>query len=179
MGWAVAEVDIRRADIATVLELGVSATERSVGTPVRQTSEHLRRARFQASALSRIVTRHRPDVVAIEMTGLTQYAIPSFGFGVMIGLAASLTLPIIELSPREVKRAVKPHGNVTKAEVLAWALTQKYAKGVNWPTGRANKINLTWMGRPLAKLAEHAGDALATIPAAVATEQFKLLTRLG
>jgi Holliday junction resolvasome RuvABC endonuclease subunit len=174
-GYAVASIDLGRGAITRVLGIGVIQTSRDSHKTVRNTSDDLRRAKLQALALRKLVEQHDVRAIAAEMATTTPYTLPTFSFGVMIGILAALDVPVIELLPREVKRAVIGDDRATKKDMIAWALKKTARQKLPWPTStRANKLGLLYQGKPLTLAAEHPADALAVIEAAIATEQFRL-----
>jgi hypothetical protein len=118
---------------------------------------------------------HSISAIAAELSSTTPHTLPTFSFGVMIGILASMGTPIIELLPREIKKTVTGDDRATKRDMIAWALKKTARQNLPWPTSaRANKLGLQYRGKHVAPGAEHPADALAAIEAALATEQFRL-----
>ncbi|AOG00316.1 crossover junction endodeoxyribonuclease RuvC family protein [Blastomonas sp. RAC04] len=177
-GFAVALVDIMSAKILSVIEVGVIATERQKLKQVRLTSDGYDRARVHVSGIRRVIQTHDVRFVAMEMAAATRHIKPTFSFGVMTGIAASLEPPLIQVLPGEVK-AVAGVRQATKRDIIAWALEESRQGSADWPTSsRTNKLGLSWRGRNVAKVAEHPADALAAIKAALTTDQFRLAANL-
>ena len=178
-GTALAIVDSLTGKIEDILELGVFETRKSQHRTVRKTSDDLRRAKEAAGNLRRILGESRVDIVAAEMATTTPYTYPTFSFGVMTGILASLDYPIIEVLPYEVKAAATGNDRATKRDIIAWALSLPSSQPLSWPTSRrSNQLKLTYNGENVTRAAEHPADALAVIQAAVRTEQFRLALSL-
>lgn len=178
-GFALALVDPATGRIEDVLDVGTIETRRTQHRSVRKTSDDLRRAKEHVTCLRRILAGRIVDVVAAEMATTTPYTYPTFSFGVMTGILASLDQPIVEVLPYEVKAAATGNDRASKRDIIAWALDLPSSKPVIWPTSRrSNQLNLTYRGERVCKAAEHPADALAVIQAALRTEQFRLALML-
>lgn len=174
-GFALADVDLAAREISGVIKVGVIKTVPQTSKDVRKTSDQLRRARIPAGALRSLINQHGASIIAMEMSTTTPYTHPTFSFGVMIGIAASLDLPLIEVLPHEVKKAATGDVRGTKAEIIAWAVRKSRRRNVGWPTSPIpNRLQIQLGGKYVTLAAEHPADALAAIQAALATEQFKL-----
>lgn len=174
-GYALAQINATTGTIHDVLEVGVIETARCKHLTVRKTSDDLRRAKEQSNQLREILESVKVDFVAAEMATTTPYTLPTFSFGVMIGILASLDHAIIQVLPREVKLAVAGDDRATKRDIIEWALSVPSSSTLEWPTSRRlNKLRLTYEGEYIAASAEHPADALAAIKAATETEQFRL-----
>jgi len=178
-GYAVARVDASKRVITEVLEFGTLCTERQTEKAIRKTSDDLRRAEFHAVALQEIVRKNEIQIVSMEMSTTTPYTYPTFSFGVMLGIAASLGSPIIQVLPYELKKAVTGDSQGTKRAIVAWAMKITASSDLTWPTSsRSNKLGLKYEGRPVSAAAEHPADALAAIEAGLQTDQFRLAATL-
>lgn len=174
-GYALAQVNSGTGRILDVLDVGVIETDRTKHRTVRKTSDDLRRAKEQCAGLREILESTRVDFIAAEIVTTTPYTLATFSFGVMIGILASFNQPIIQVLPRELKLASVGNDRASKRDIIEWALEVPTSSPLEWPTsGRTNSLQLIYAGAYLAKSAEHPADALATIQAAVATEQFRL-----
>lgn len=176
-GYAVADVDLERRSIGRVLTLGTIETLPLKARTVRKTSDHLRRAQEHASRFHQLIEQYCVKAIAMEMTTLTPYKHPTLSFGIMTGIIAALRRPIIEVLPREVKRAA----GATKRDVVAWALTKtKQQRNLPWPTSpKPNDFGLTYRGRNVTLEAEHPADALGAIEAALQTPHFDLAATMS
>ena len=179
-GFAAAEVDKYAGAIVRVLQIGTIKTEPYAARTVRKTSDHLRRAREQASAILNLIQRHDVSVIAFELSTVTPYTHPTFSFGVMTGIVATLERPIIQVLPHEVKLAASGNSRATKRDIIAWALAKTEGDNLSWPTSaRANSLRLSYLGRNVTTAAEHPADALAAIEAALATEEFRVAVQMA
>jgi Holliday junction resolvasome RuvABC endonuclease subunit len=178
-GYAIAAIDLATRRISRVIKVGIVTTDRQKLKQVRQTSDCLRRAAHLTRNLTSIIAEHGVSMIAMEMCGASPHIYPTFSFGVMIGIAASLDRPIIEVLPNEVKLAATGNKKATKSEIVAWAVKKTGKRNVGWPTSRrANSFNVVLQGKYVTKAAEHPADALAAIEASLNTEQFKLALAL-
>lgn len=85
-------------------------------------------------------------------------------YGICIGLLATITKPLLQVTAQEVKRVVglpKP----SKADMIAWALKTHPEAPLATYNGKIN-----------AAKAEHQADAIAAIHAAMRLDEFKLFT---
>jgi Holliday junction resolvasome RuvABC endonuclease subunit len=175
-GFAIAEVDIESGSITRVCDLGVITTEsqRQI-KQIRLTSDDLRRATIIAEAIGRKRDEAQVDVVAAEMVTSTRHIRPTFSFGVLVGITASLRRPVIQVLPHEVKLAATGRRDASKKDIIQWALRLTERDHVQWPTSaRSNSRGLRIGNSFVQRSAEHQADALAVIQAAVRSDQFNL-----
>ena len=161
LGLARAHVDLDTLEVQVSL-IQLVETERQVTKQVRKSSDDLRRARILQKALN-LWCAGSTFAMAEIPTG-TQSASGAMSNGICIGVLASCPVPIIELSPTEVKLASVGIKTATKSEMIEWAM--------------AKHPKLPWLTRklkgevvPIADN-EHLADAVAAIYAGIATEQF-------
>lgn len=177
-GWCVLEVDTEARAITKVLIHGTVVTEKSKNKKVRKSSDDLERARTIARYLQEVIKVWDIKLAASEVPSGAQSASASRAFGIVVGLLASLSVPIIEVSPTEVKMAVAGNKIADKEDIVRWAvgLTERCGGSEHWNTGKAkNDWEITIGGRYVLKNMEHQGDAIAAGQAAVASEQFNQL----
>lgn len=173
-GFAIAEVDIERQKILKTIELGTMTTERETNVKIRRTSDDYRRARSLHRQLSTICERHQISVAAAEMATTSKFNRPSLNFGIMLGVIASFDFFLIELLPRDVKKAVTGDRDAKKEAIIRWALETTRDDDVKWPTSsRQNRMDLNYRARHVTLAAEHQADALAVIHAALQSEQLQ------
>lgn len=173
-GYAVAEVDVEQKKIVRTIELGTITTERDNHAKIRRTSDDYRRARVLRQALLAITKRYDISVAAGEMVSTSLYARPSLNFGIMLGLLASFDFYLIEVLPREVKKAATGNRDAKKEEMIRWALELTKDDDVVWPTSaRQNRMDLRYRARHVTLAAEHQADALAVVNAALQTDQLR------
>lgn len=131
---------------------------------VRQNSKDLDRARQLYKALSEAVKS--ADLICVEIPHGSQSSRAMASYGMCIGLLASISKPVIEVSARQVK-AVTGNLQATKEQMIAWALEAH----PDLPLSQ-------WQGKVNVSKAEHQADAVAAIHAAMQTDLFKTLTLL-
>tara|TARA_B100000929_G_scaffold108179_1_gene85732 strand:- start:48402 stop:48983 length:582 start_codon:yes stop_codon:yes gene_type:complete len=132
---------------------------------VRQNSKDLERAQIQFEGLSNICKQS--DMVFVEIPVGSQSARAMASYGVCIGLLASIQIPMIQVTPTEVKVAATNKKTASKKEMIEWA-TQAYPDA-GWLTKKVKGI-VSFTDKN-----EHPADALAAIYAGVKTEQFQQL----
>lgn len=103
------------------------------------------------------------DLVFVEMPVGSQNARSMTSYGMCLGLIASIDIPLIIVTPTEVKLAATGNKTATKKDMINWAVS----KHPNFPW-KMNKRTKT----PL-NTNEHIADALAAIYAGLNTETFK------
>lgn len=174
MGFA--RVDIRiDADtkktevICTGLQL--VTTQSHEGKTVRKSSIELRRAKELQAAM--ITYCQGAQLVFVEVPSGSQSASAARALGIAVGVLASCPLPIIEVSPMEVKFAVSKSKkiNPTKAQVIQWAV--KHWPQAPWLRDRGKT------GGRIVLANEHLADAMATVMAGINTPDFQRLMTLS
>ncbi|WP_445193918.1 crossover junction endodeoxyribonuclease RuvC [Sphingomonas sp. Tas61C01] len=178
-GYAVVEADLASRRLVRTLELGTICTERDNHTQVRRTSDDLRRARILRHGLQEVVQRFGITVAANEMISTSPYARPSFNFGVTLGVIASFDFMLLEVLPKEIKKAVTGNAAAKKQDIIRWALEVTQNDNVQWPTsGRQNRMDLSYRARHVTLAAEHQADALAVAYTALQSDQLRDLLAL-
>jgi len=136
-----------------------NATKKSV----RKNSDDLRRARWLQKHM---VDSCKGAAIAIaEVPVGSQSARAMASYGICLGVLASCPIPLIEVTPAEVKMVSVGKKTASKAEMIAWA-TKKHPEG-NWNT-RKLKGEMV-----LTNDNEHLADAVAAAYAGMESEQFK------
>jgi Holliday junction resolvasome RuvABC endonuclease subunit len=129
------------------------------------------RSRAIYVALSDLIMRYSP-VVAIAAEAMSfprnasNAAKMALSWGVIAAISEALQLPIVQSSPKEVKRAVASDPGASKEEVMA-ALIGKYP-------GQFDRFMAT---SPKADL-EHGFDAAATVIAGLPSEAIQVARRI-
>jgi Holliday junction resolvasome RuvABC endonuclease subunit len=163
-GVCKALVDVSTLEV-TVDDLILFQTENESKKGVIKTSDDLRRAR-EVTTFAREAIKDCALVVSeIPLGSAAMYNNAILNAGVMIGVLAGLDVPLIEVSPQDVKIAAVGHRGACKEEMIEWAVK-------TYP-------NAPWLMRklkgklyPVAKN-EHLADAVATVLAGVKTAQFR------
>ncbi len=130
---------------------------------VRKNSEDLGRARILYNAMTAFLKG--VDMVFIEIPVGSQTARAMCSYGVCIGIIASIGIPMIQVTPAEVKIVATGDKTASKADMIDWA-TNSYPKA-DWLVRKVN-------GEPvLTNANEHLADALAAVYAGVRTDEFQ------
>lgn len=166
--WGLAEgtLDLNSGFLS---ELGLSIVEpeRLKGKQVRQNSKDL----YEAEQLANIAVKAamRAKAVFVEVPIGSQSARAMASYGVCVGILGAIRaagIPLIEVTPTEVKMAFTGNKNATKQMMIDEAL--RLYPDANFPR---------WRGEISSK-AEHVADAIAAIHAGANTPTFQNLMRL-
>lgn len=165
-GLAAAELDLVSGCLeAPVLDLVCPSDLK--GKQVRQNSNDMHLAQQLADVV--IPAAQRAKVIFVECPVGSQSARAMASYGVCVGILGairSLNLPLIEVTPDEVKLAFTGNKNATKAQMIDRAV-ELYPEA-NFPSHQG-KMTLK---------AEHVADALGAIWAGANTPTFRNLLRL-
>ena len=147
----------------TIRTLRLVTTEAETTKVVRKSSDGLRRAIELRQALIQFCHDCPAQFAFVEVPTGSQSASAARALGIAVGVLASCPLPIIEVSPMEVKEAVTGNRKIkaTKGDVIAWATKQ-------WPDAPWIKNH----GR-IIKANEHLADAMAAVVAGIKTPEFQ------
>lgn len=147
-------------------DLHLIDTEKTTAKQVRKNSDDLRCAREIADALASLRAEHRPVVTIVEVPSGAQSARASWSLGVMLGVIAGLPVPVIELTPTEVKKGYAGSKTASKETMIDLATGQH--------------PHLAWLrrGGRLTLKNEHLADAVAILHVGCASTQFRELTRM-
>jgi Holliday junction resolvasome RuvABC endonuclease subunit len=174
-GIAIMEYDTITGTLGTP-ELRLIVTEgQGKKKVVRQNSDDVRRVR---EIVKGVHDACNGALFAVsEMPTGAQSSRAAFAFGMVIGVLAGLPVPMIQVSPLEVKLAAVGHKQAAKEEMIEWA-HQKYP-AANWLRHEKNgrvKTKLgfkEWKAGDLVNDNEHLADAIAVAEAGLLTDQFK------
>ena len=159
MGFAKAIVSAKEAKIVEVVELLLVTTKPENKKTVRRSSDRVRRGKELLQEMRRFCCGGTMAIA--EVPEGSQDAQAAWALGVATGILCSCPLPLIEVSPREVKLATVRKETASKDEMRRWGYSA--FPEAPWKThgGRRTKDN------------EHLADALASIQAGLLTEQFR------
>jgi Holliday junction resolvasome RuvABC endonuclease subunit len=146
-----------------VADLKLVETSNEKGKLVRQNSDDLRRAREISKAMNDACAGALFAVAEVP-TG-AQSARAALAFGMVIGMLANIPVPLIQVSPTEVKMAVVGHRQASKEEMIEWAMNTYPA--APWLTMKRGGVRV-----PVAKN-EHLADACAVVHAGILTDEFR------
>jgi len=156
----------------TVDDLTVAQTEpekdKKVRKQVRKNSEDLERARLLHRAAMEAVQGEGVLMAFVEVPVGSQSARAMASYGVCLGVLAAVaeTLPIIQVTPTEVKLAGCGIKTATKDEMIE-AMVAKYP-GAPWPMKTVKGVST-----PISSKCEHLADAVAAIEAGIASDEFR------
>lgn len=137
------------------------------GKQVRQNSQDIYIAEQLAAGALQVAQKAKCVFVECPVGSQSARAMASYGVCVgILGSIRSMGIPLIEVSPIEVKKAFT--GSVTATKELMIKTAVGFYPDANFPRQR---------GRIVAK-AEHMADAIAAIHAGVNTPMFQNLMRL-
>lgn len=174
-GYAVADYIIGAEKPIDIIKVGLIETEPGGNKKVRKSSDDLRRARDLHTGLMDVIQKYDIRIATAEIPSGAQSARASLSNGMCVGFLASLPIPIIEVSPTEVKLASAGTKTADKEDIVRWAVNMAPA-APGWPvSNRANDWEIACGDKWIVKKAEHPADACAAIAAAAKTEQFKQL----
>jgi Holliday junction resolvasome RuvABC endonuclease subunit len=162
-----AAVDLR-PDGERVLETLVIRTEPSQKKRrVLVAEDDARRVAELAAGLDAAIERHRPAALVIEAPAGSKHAKSAralgLAFGAMVAVAKLRALPLVQVQPLDVKRAVCGAKQASKDEIVV-AVERRFPE-VEWPTP--------------ASVVEHAADAIGAVLAALDTDTLRMARRLG
>ncbi|MFW6855282.1 hypothetical protein ACODYM_28745 [Burkholderia gladioli] len=165
-GIAIATFDPILMDY-TVDQLELAATEKESGKKVRQNSDDLRCARIISMKI-REACNDAVFAISEVPTG-AQSSRAAFSFGIVLGVLANLAVPLIQVSPSEVKMATVGHKTASKLEMINWAVGRH--PNVNWLRHQRNGKD--YQKGDLMNDNEHLADACAVIAAGVRSDEFQ------
>jgi len=172
-GIVICEIDIETGTILDVPHMHLAETKTGGGgKKVRKNSDDLRRAReiVEAEQVARVM--FKPKLVCVEVPQGTQSARGALSNGVCIGILGGINLPMIEVSPTEVKLASAGTKTADKEDIVRWAL-ERFPNAKWLTSSHKNEWEITHNGKYITKANEHLADAIAAVAAAVKTEQFR------
>lgn len=132
---------------------------------IRVNSDDLNRAKLLHSAMQQFL--EGVDMVAIEIPVGSQSARAMASYGICVGIISSIKIPILQVTPTEVKLAATSNKNATKKEMIDWA-TETFPNA-DWLYKKQRGV------RSLVDKNEHLADAVAAIKAAAMSDTFKQL----
>jgi Holliday junction resolvasome RuvABC endonuclease subunit len=148
------------------LHLSLVVTSGEDKKVVRKSSDSLRRAKVLHDALKGYVKYEQ--IAFAEVPSGSQSAPAARALGIAVGVLASCPVPVIEVSPMEVKRLFGTgKKGATKAQIIEWAVAK-------WPDAPW----LRYKGK-LTQANEHLADALATVMAGIQTPEFQRMMALN
>lgn len=160
------DLDSSRVIVESVLLIQPSKADEVTKKQVRKNSDDLRRAAWLQRNM--IEACEGFDLVAVEMPVGSQSARAMASYGIVLGVLSSCPLPMIEVTPLDVKLAGHGTKTATKAEMIAWAVAKH--PEANW------KTRMLKGSRVITNDNEHCADSIGAVYAAINTQQFKMAT---
>lgn len=152
-----------------IIGLRLVETKKSTAKTVRKSSDNLARATEIAEALREELADCVMAFGEVPSGGKSADAVLSFG--IVIGLYASLPVPMVEVSPAETKKATVGTSTASKEEMIEWAI-ETYPNAPWLLTKRNGEMV------PVAKN-EHLADAAAIVHAGIKLPVFKQVVALS
>lgn len=170
MGLARVRIEKNGSDDYSVscLDLQLIKTESQDRKVVRKSSDDLRRAIELVTSLRSFA--HGSTLCFAEVPSGSQSASAARSLGIAVGVLGSCPLPIIEVSPMEVKKLFATQRSVSKDEIIDWAIKR-------WPQAPWLRAHGRKTG-PITKANEHLADAMAVVCAGIKTPEFQRMVSL-
>lgn len=166
-GIAASVLDLTTGYLETP-RLSVIQVKDEPGKQVRKNSKDLHIAEQLGRAVLAEARKAKAVFVEVPVGSQSARAMASYGICVgVLGVIRAENIPIIEVTPTEVKTALTGNRNATKEEMITEALSL-YPEA-NFPT-HGGKLNYA--------KAEHVADAIGAIHAGAITPMFQNLMRL-
>ena len=163
LAFATVDSDTMAIELERLQLVSTKPEDKKVRKAVRQNSMDLRRAQELVGA--QLIAQQGRAIAIAEVPVGSQSARAMASYGICIGILASLRIPLIEVTPNEVKLAGAGVKNATKDEMIQWAM--KEFPNANWLTRRLHGEVVPTDAN------EHLADAVGAIKAGVQTQQFR------
>lgn len=147
-----------------VEEVELVKTEKGKSKTVRKSSDDFDRARVLMEAVK--LAEAGAEIAFVEMPIGSQSSDAMKSYGVCIALIASLGIPVIQVTPAQVKLHATGDKNATKEEMIYWA------------TDRFPEANWLRQGTRITQANEHLADACGAINAGILEDDFKALVKM-
>lgn len=161
-GIAMITLDTDTAKVS-VDKLTLIETETSKDKKVRKNSTDIDRARALFEGMMEACSE--ADIAVAEVPVGSQSADAMKSYGICIGILAAVPIPLIQVSPTEVKKAATGNGTATKEEMIQWAST----KFPDAPWLRVKRKGVM----ELVNKNEHLADAVGAFVAALKSQEFR------
>ena len=162
--WGMIKADLDLdSSLLTIIETSLIETKPDTKNKVeRKNSQDLRRSRVLFEGLTGFLKD--AELVFVEIPVGSQSARAMASYGVCLGVIASIDLPLIQVTPKEVKMASVGSQTASKGQMIEWA-TQTYPDA-NWLTKKAKGV------QSFTNKNEHLADAVAAIHAGIQTANY-------
>lgn len=146
-----------------IVDLHLIKTQKDPSKQVRKSSDNLRSAQEIASQLPGLLEDCASAFIEVPSGGQSYDAV--LGFGIVIGIYASLPIPTVEVSPGETKLATVGTRTASKQEMIEWA-TEKFPDAP-WRRTKRGGVMVPTLDN------EHLADAVAIVHAGIRTPSFR------
>lgn len=166
--WGIAEGSLDLSTgILDDLFLSLIQPDDLIGKQVRNNSNDLHIAEQLSGPVLEAARKAKIIFVEVPVGSQSARAMASYGICVgILGAVRATGIPLIEVTPTEVKLAFTGNKNATKEQMIQQAVSL-------YP-----EANFPMRGKRITSKAEHVSDAIASIHAGVQTPMFKNLLRL-
>lgn len=154
--------DTNTSDLS-VIDFKLIETQKTKNKQVRASSDTYNRAREIAVETQAALADCDICFAEIPFGGQSYDAV--LGFGMVIGIYASLAVPLIEVAPVETKKSTVGTATASKEEMIDWAFST-YPHAPWLTVKRAGKLAPT-------KKNEHLADGCAVVHAGIKTPAFR------
>ncbi len=154
--WGMCKFWIQK-DSIEVAEIGIVETKPSKQLGQRKNSLDLERGKDLYDGVTAFL--EDVDLVCVEIPVGSQSANGMKSYGMCIGILASIDIPMIQVTPKQVK-SITGKPSATKKEMIQWAKTKH--------------PEASWFNQ---NKDEHVADAMAAVYAGMQTDMFKLLRK--
>lgn len=162
-GFARAKLDLDTMKFE-VDKVSLVKTSAAKTKTTRKNSDDLDRCRAQYLGLKEAEKGAR--IAFVEMPVGSQSARAMMSYGACMALVAALDIPVIQLTPKEVKVAAVGDQNATKREMIDWA--SNLFPDAGWLTARGRLIDDN----------EHMADAVGAINAGMVNSEFQAIVAM-
>lgn len=161
-GIAIMDLDTESMDLS-VVDLILVKTEKSKNKQVRASSDNLARSQAITEILFPALKGSVSAFIEVPSGGQSYDAV--LGFGIVIGIYASLPITTIEVSPAETKKAAVGTRTASKEEMIEWAVGK--FPDAPWRMTKRKGVMVP------VKDNEHLADAVAIVHAGIRTPAFR------
>jgi Holliday junction resolvasome RuvABC endonuclease subunit len=167
-GISIMDLDIETLELS-VVDLVLVKTKKSNLKNVRKSSDNLLVSQQISAALREHLKGCVSAFIEVPSGGQSYEAVLSFG--IVIGLYASITIPTVEVSPSETKKAALGTNTASKEEMVEWAV----GKYPDAPWRRHKKHEKMVLSKDNEHLADGVGIAHAGIKLPVFQQTLAIL----
>jgi Holliday junction resolvasome RuvABC endonuclease subunit len=167
LGLAQVTLDLDTMELSNI-HLSLPQTESENGKTVRKNSDDIRRAKILYEGMVKACEGASFAIAEVPVGSQSARAMASYG--ICCGVLAACPIPLIEVTPTEVKLAAIGEKNASKIEMIEWGMA-KYPDA-NWVMRKSKGVMVAQ------NCNEHLADAIFAIEAGLKTQQFKATTAM-